>query len=228
MKVPNHIAIIMDGNGRWAQNQGLPRIAGHKEGISAVKRVVKACIQNNVKYLTLYSFSTENWKRPQQEIEFLFSLMESTLVAEMKALHAENIKVRFIGRISHLSEGLQKIINDTEKLTCQNTKLNLTFALNYGGRQEIVDAVKILLKMKISVENLDELSFGKFLYCPDLPDVDLVIRTAGEQRLSNFLIWQSIYAEFYFTPVLWPDFSEVELKKSIEDFSRRKRKFGGL
>ncbi len=226
--VPVHIAIIMDGNGRWAQKKGLPRVAGHREGISAVRRVVRASVDNNVKYLTLYSFSTENWKRPRQEIEFLFSLMESTLVVEMKTLHAENIRVRFIGRIGQLPEKLQKIIGDTEKLTFKNTGLNLTFAVNYGGRQEIIDAIKVLSKMKFSVRDLDEASFGRFLYSSDLPDVDLVIRTAGEQRLSNFLIWQSIYAEFYFTQVLWPDFSEDDLKRAIDDFARRKRKFGGL
>jgi len=228
MMVPVHIAIIMDGNGRWAQKKGLPRVAGHREGISAVRRVVRASVDNNVKYLTLYSFSTENWKRPRQEIEFLFSLMESTLVVEMKTLHAENIRVRFIGRIGQLPEKLQKIIGDTEKLTFKNTGLNLTFAVNYGGRQEIIDAIKVLSKMKFSVRDLDEASFGRFLYSSDLPDVDLVIRTAGEQRLSNFLIWQSIYAEFYFTQVLWPDFSEDDLKRAIDDFARRKRKFGGL
>ena len=226
--IPYHIAIIMDGNGRWVQERGLPRIAGHREGVSAIRRVVKASSQNDVKYLTLYSFSTENWKRPEQEVNFLFSLIETTLIAEMKALHAENIRVRFIGRITQLPEKLQKIISDTEGLTSKNTGLNLTLAINYGGRQEIIDAIKVLLKMKFPVEELDDVVFGKFLYLPDLPDVDLMIRTAGEQRLSNFLIWQSVYAEFYFTPVFWPDFSEDDLKKAIDNFSRRKRRFGGL
>ncbi|MGB9642737.1 MAG: isoprenyl transferase [Candidatus Ratteibacteria bacterium] len=227
-KIPVHVAIIMDGNGRWAQAKGLPRIAGHKEGISSVRKVVKVATDTGVKYLTLYSFSTENWKRPPGEVEFLFSLMETTLAKEMKELHDNNIRVRFIGRIRALPEKLQKLIRNTEELTANNTGLNLTFAVNYGGRQEIIDAFKRFVNSNYSIDKLDELSLRKFLYCPELPDVDLVIRTAGEQRLSNFLIWQSIYAEFYFTDTLWPDFSEVDFKKAMDEFTRRKRRFGGL
>ncbi|HPP07809.1 MAG TPA: isoprenyl transferase [bacterium] len=227
-QIPVHVAIIMDGNGRWAQAKGLPRVAGHKEGISSVRRVVKIAADTGVKYLTLYSFSTENWKRPSEEVEFLFSLMETTLIKEMKELHDNNIKVRFIGRIRALPDKLQKIIEDTEELTANNTGLNLTFAVNYGGRQEIIDAVKKSISLGYSVDKLDEVSFREFLYCPELPDVDLMIRTAGEQRLSNFLIWQSIYAEFYFTETLWPDFSETDFKKAINEFTKRKRRFGGL
>ncbi|MGC9065241.1 MAG: isoprenyl transferase [Candidatus Ratteibacteria bacterium] len=227
-KIPVHVAIIMDGNGRWAQAKGLPRIAGHKEGISSVRKVVKVATDTGVKYLTLYSFSTENWKRPPGEVEFLFSLMETTLAKEMKELHDNNIRVRFIGRIRALPEKLQKLIRNTEELTANNTGLNLTFAVNYGGRQEIIDAFKRFVNSNYSIDKLDELSLREFLYCPELPDVDLVIRTAGEQRLSNFLIWQSIYAEFYFTDTLWPDFSEVDFKKAMDEFTRRKRRFGGL
>lgn len=227
-KIPFHIAIIMDGNRRWAQLRGLPRMAGHKEGISAIKRTVKAAIQNNIRYLTLYSFSTENWKRSEEEVRFLFELMESALKQEMESLHSQNIKVKFIGRIDNLPENLQKIISDTEKLTENNTTLNLTFALNYGGRQEIVDAVKKIIKKGFRTKDIDEASFQKFLYYPELPDVDLMIRTAGEQRLSNFLIWQSTYAEFYFTQTLWPDFSEEDFKMALDEFSKRERRFGGL
>ncbi|MGC8805553.1 MAG: isoprenyl transferase [Candidatus Ratteibacteria bacterium] len=227
-KIPVHVAIIMDGNGRWAQAKGLPRIAGHKEGISSVRKVVKVATDTGVKYLTLYSFSTENWKRPPGEVEFLFSLMETTLAKEMKELHDNNIRVRFIGRIRAVPEKLQKLIRNTEELTANNTGLNLTFAVNYGGRQEIIDAFKRFVNSNYSIDKLDELSLREFLYCPELPDVDLVIRTAGEQRLSNFLIWQSIYAEFYFTDTLWPDFSEVDFKKAMDEFTRRKRRFGGL
>jgi len=201
---------------------------GWQATINAVKRVVNGSINNNVKYLTLYSFSTENWKRPRKEIEFLFSLMESNLMLEMNDLHAQNIRVCFLGRIWELPEKLQKIIRDTENLTLNNTGLHLSFAINYGGRQEIIDAVKHLFKKDFPVGKLDEISFGKFLYNSDLPDVDLLIRTAGEQRLSNFLIWQSAYAEFYFTRIFWPDFSEKELKKAIDAFAKRRRRFGGL
>ncbi|MCM8805791.1 MAG: isoprenyl transferase [Candidatus Omnitrophica bacterium] len=226
-QIPVHVAIIMDGNGRWAQQRGLPRFYGHKEGISAVRRVVKTSKQENIKYLTLYSFSTENWKRPKEEVEFLFSLMESQLREEMNSLHQENIRVRFAGRIQLLPEKLQTIISDTEKLTDANTGLNLTFAVNYGGRQEILDAIKRMLEKNRNCL-INEDTIRKFFYVPELPDVDLLIRTAGEQRLSNFLIWQSVYAEFYFTPVLWPDFSEHDFKQALEEFARRKRRFGGI
>ncbi len=227
-QIPIHVAIIMDGNRRWATEKGLPRVAGHKEGISAVRRTVRAAIDSGVRYLTLYSFSTENWKRPPDEVKFLFTLMEDSLTEEMKSLHAENIRVRFIGRIKQLPEKLQQIITSTEKLTEKNTRLNLTFALNYGGRQEILDAIEKIIHQKFKIDRLNEEKFRDFLYYPELPDVDMVIRTAGEQRLSNFLIWQSIYAEFYFIHTLWPDFSEKDFKMALEEFSKRKRRFGGL
>lgn len=226
--VPVHVAIIMDGNGRWATTRGLPRIAGHKEGISAVRRAIRTAVNCGIKYLTLYSFSTENWKRPPEEVNFLFNIMETNLVVEMNTLHQENIRVRFMGRIDQLPEKLQKIISDTEKLTRNNTKLNLTFAINYGGRQEILDAIKKIVNTKVQIEKIDEKVFREFFYCPELPDVDLMIRTAGEQRLSNFLLWQSIYAEFYFTKTLWPDFTEKDFIAAIKEFSKRKRRFGGL
>ncbi len=225
--IPFHVAIIMDGNRRWAKEKGLPAIAGHKQGIEAVRRTVRASIEKGISYLTLYSFSTENWKRPVEEVKFLFSLMESTLIKEMDSLHSQNIKVRFIGKIEQLPEGIRHIISKTEDLTGKNTGLNLTFALNYGGRHEILDAVEKIIKNRIEIEDLDEKRFRDFLYCPELPDVDLVIRTAGEQRLSNFLIWQSIYAEFYFTKILWPDFSEKDFDKAIDEYSKRIRRFGG-
>ncbi|MCM8821965.1 MAG: polyprenyl diphosphate synthase [Candidatus Omnitrophica bacterium] len=218
----------MDGNGRWAEAKGLPRVSGHKEGLSAVRRVVKAAKVYGVRYLTLYSFSTENWKRPPDEVKFLFMLMESTLTKEMEDLHSRNIRVRFAGKLDKLPEKLQQIIADTEKLTEENSGLNLTFAVNYGGRQEIIDAIKKIIKARYPIKHLDQDNFRQFLYCPQLPDVDLVIRTAGEQRLSNFLVWQSIYAEFYFTRTLWPDFSEKDFKMAMDEFSRRKRRFGGL
>ncbi|MCM8763919.1 MAG: polyprenyl diphosphate synthase [Candidatus Omnitrophica bacterium] len=226
--MPVHVAIIMDGNRRWARVKGLPSVAGHEEGLSAVRRIVKAAVDYGVKYLTLYSFSTENWKRPPDEVKFLFMLMESTLTKEIENLHSKSIRVRFAGRLSELPKKLQGIIARAEKLTGKNSGLNLTFAVNYGGRQEILDAIKKIIDSRYPIHQLDQDKFRQFLYCPELPDVDLVIRTAGEQRLSNFLIWQSIYAEFYFTRTLWPEFSKKDFKMAIDEFSRRERRFGGL
>jgi Undecaprenyl pyrophosphate synthetase (EC 2.5.1.31) len=201
--IPQHIGIIMDGNGRWAEMRNLPRIAGHKEGIEAVRRTVKAADKYKIKYLTLYSFSTENWKRPKEEIEFLFYLMEENLKKEGEKLNKNNVKVRFSGRKWELPENLIKIMDYVENLTNENTGLNLIFAINYGGRIEIVDAVKKIVKNCYKEEEIDENLIKKFLYLPDVPDPDLIIRTSGEKRISNFLLWESAYSEFYFTEVLW-------------------------
>ncbi|MGB9677519.1 MAG: isoprenyl transferase [Candidatus Ratteibacteria bacterium] len=226
--IPEHVGIIMDGNGRWAEKRNLPRIVGHKEGIEAVRRTVKAASKYNVKYLTLYSFSTENWKRPKDEIEFLFSLMEKNLRNEGENLNKNNVKVRFSGRIWELPENLCKIMDYVEKLTERNTGLNLIFAINYGGRGEIVDSIKKIFQKKYKIEEINEDLIKKYLYLPDIPDPDLIIRTSGEKRLSNFLLWQSAYSEFYFTHVLWPDFDENEFLKALYEYQRRKRKFGGI
>ncbi|MCM8785278.1 MAG: isoprenyl transferase [Candidatus Omnitrophica bacterium] len=226
--VPCHIGIIMDGNGRWAEKRNLPRIFGHKEGIEAVRRTVKAANKYNIKYLTLYSFSTENWKRPKEEIEFLFSLMEKKLREEGENLHKNNVRVRFIGRIQELPPNLIEIIDYVEILTKRNTGLNLIFAINYGGRTEIIDGIKEIIKSGHSEKEINEELLSKFLYLPDVPDPDLIIRTSGEKRISNFLLWQSAYSEFYFTKVLWPDFDEKEFLKALLDYQRRKRKFGAI
>jgi len=224
--LPAHIAIIMDGNGRWAKKRGLPRIMGHKEGIKAVKRVVKAARKYGIKYLTLYSFSTENWRRPEEEVNFLFHLMEERLQVEGKNLHKNNVKVLFIGRRDNLPSVLQKIMNDIEQLTKNNTGLNLIFAINYGSRQEIVDGVgKIIAE---GTKKITEEDITNHLWTGNIPDPDLIIRTSGEKRLSNFLLWQAAYSELYFTPVLWPDFKEADLLKALFDFQRRKRRFGGV
>ena len=225
--IPVHVGIIMDGNGRWATKRNLPRIAGHKEGLKAVRRVVKAANKYGVKYLTLYSFSTENWKRPKEEVEFLFKLMEDRLRKEGENLHKNNVKVRFTGRREELPKELKKIMEEVEKLTSKNTGLNLVFAINYGGRQEIIDAVKKIIKKGYTFQDVNEQLINKFLYL-QIPDPDLIIRTAGEKRLSNFLLWQSAYSEFYFTNVLWPDFNEEYFYKALLSYQRRKRKFGGL
>ncbi|MCM8810864.1 MAG: isoprenyl transferase [Candidatus Omnitrophica bacterium] len=226
--IPYHIGIIMDGNGRWAEKRNLPRIFGHKEGIKAVRRTVKAANKYNIKYLSLYSFSTENWKRPKEEIEFLFSLMEKNLRKEGENLNKNNVKVRFIGRIWELPFNLIEIINYVENLTKNNTGLNLIFAINYGGRSEIIDGIKKIIKSGYRIEEINEELLVKFLYLPDVPDPDLIIRTSGEKRISNFLLWQSAYSEFYFTKVLWPDFDEKEFLKALLDYQRRKRKFGAI
>ncbi|HDN97930.1 MAG: isoprenyl transferase [Candidatus Omnitrophota bacterium] len=224
--LPTHIGIIMDGNGRWAQKRNLPRYYGHKRGIESVRRVVKAAKKYGIKYLTLYSFSTENWKRPKEEVEFLFKLMEERLKKEGEKLNKQNVRVRFIGNREQLPKKLQKIMEDVEELTKNNDGLNLTFAINYGGREEILQAIKKLKKEDL--KDLNEENFKKYLYTKDLPDPDIIVRTAGEKRLSNFLLWQSSYSEFYFTKTLWPDFSEEDFLKVLADYQRRKRKFGGL
>ena len=225
--IPCHIGIIMDGNGRWAQRRKLPRIFGYREGLKAVRKVVKAAKKFKIKYLTLYSFSTENWKRPEEEVNFLFKLMETRLRKEGESLNRNNVKVEFTGRKEGLPEKLIEIMDYVRDITKNNTGLNLIFAINYGGRQEILDAVEKIVKKK-KIKKVDEGTFRKFLYLPDVLDVDLIIRTAGEKRISNFLIWQSVYSEFYFTDVLWPDFDEEDFYKALVSYQKRKRKFGGL
>ncbi|MCX8081898.1 MAG: isoprenyl transferase [bacterium] len=224
--VPSHIAVIMDGNGRWAKKRGLPRIAGHREGLKAVRRIVKAASNYGVKYLTLYSFSTENWKRPPEEVKFLFHLMEERLRAEGEKLHKNNVRVYFIGKREQLPEKLIKTMLYIEKKTHKNTGLNLIFAINYGSRQEIVDAVRKCVSSE--EKDITEEMIEKNLYTAGIPSPDLIIRTSGEKRMSNFLLWQSAYAELYFTPVLWPDFTENDFLKALFDYQRRQRRFGGV
>ncbi|MCM8804180.1 MAG: isoprenyl transferase [Candidatus Omnitrophica bacterium] len=226
--VPVHIGIIMDGNGRWAEKRNLPRILGHKEGIEAVRRVVKLAVKYGIKYLSLFSFSTENWKRPKEEIEFLFSLMEENLRKEGENLNKNNVRVRFSGRKWQLPKNLYEIMDYVEKLTEKNTGLNLIFAINYGGRAEIIDAFKEIIKKGYKEEDIKEDLIKEFLYLPDIPEPDLIIRTSGEKRISNFLLWQCAYSEFYFSKVLWPDFNEDEFLKALIDYQKRKRKFGSV
>jgi len=225
--IPVHIAIIMDGNGRWAQKRGLPRIMGHKQGLKAVRQAVKVADDCGVKYLTLYAFSSENWKRPRDEVRFLFTLMAHQLQKESRPLHRKNVRVRFIGRRHLLPESLRKVMDEVENLTSINTGLTLVLAINYGGRQEIVDAVSRIAK-KCVVDDINEQMVGKHLYTFDMPDPDLIIRTSGEKRLSNFLLWQCAYSELYFTPVLWPDFQRRDFMKALLSYQKRKRKFGGI
>ena len=229
---PEHIAIIMDGNGRWARNRGLPRIAGHKEGVSSIVKVVKAAVKCKVKILTLYAFSTENWKRPKSEVEFILKLPKQFLDVYLPELISNNVRIQVIGDMELLPDYTRDAVQYAMDRTRHNDGLQLNFALNYGSRHEILKAVKEMVAdindTKISVEELDEQQFSKYLYTKDMPDPDLMIRTGGEQRLSNFLLWQSAYSEFWYTDVLWPDFSEREFLLALDDYRQRNRRYGGL
>lgn len=225
---PEHIAIIMDGNGRWANQRNLSRTKGHKEGVKAAKKIIEYSAKLNIKYLTLYAFSSENWKRPRTEVSFLMNLFNSTIDRELDNLIEKNVKVNFIGRRSNLGRSIKKRIENAEEKTKNGNKLVLNIALNYGGRQEIADAVKNIIKDKVKAENIDEELVSDYLYTTDIPDPDLVVRTSGEFRISNYLLWQIAYSEIYITDVLWPDFDENELDKTIKDYSNRNRRFGSI
>ena len=223
----NHIAIIMDGNGRWAQDKGMDRIFGHKEGANSAKKIIEACSDLNINYLTLYAFSTENWNRPQFEVDSLMSLLSAMLKNEIKELERNNIVFNVVGRVEDLPKSVQNIISDVIDRTKYNTGLILSLALSYGGRQEIIDAVNKIIVSKKS-EIIDEEIVKNNLYCPEIPDPDLIIRTAGEYRLSNFLLWQSAYAELFVSQKNWPDFKKKDLMEALKDFENRQRTFGKL
>ncbi|MDB3980131.1 isoprenyl transferase [Candidatus Marinimicrobia bacterium] len=223
----NHIAIIMDGNGRWAKDKGMDRIFGHKEGAKSAKRVIEACSDLNINYLTLYAFSTENWNRPQSEVDSLMSLLSLMLKNEIKELERNNIVFNVVGRVEDLPKSVQNIISDVIDRTKHNTGLVLSLALSYGGRQEIIDAVNKIIVSKKS-EIINEEIVKNNLYCPEIPDPDLIIRTAGEHRLSNFLLWQSAYAELFVSKKNWPDFKKKDLMEALKDFENRDRTFGKL
>ena len=223
-KVPLHVGIIMDGNGRWAQRRGLPRIMGHKVGVESVRSVIRAAKKAGVKYLTLYTFSSENWQRPAEEVGALMYMLKVLLKREIRNLNHLGVQVRAIGELHLLPPDVRAVLDYAIRETAGNRDLILTLALSYGGRREIVSAVNRAIEA--GVKEVDEESFRNFLYDPELPDVDLVIRTAGEYRLSNFLLWQSAYAELYFTETLWPDFREEDFFRALEDYSKRVRKFG--
>jgi undecaprenyl diphosphate synthase len=228
--VPKHIAIIMDGNGRWAKERGLPRIAGHREGINSVREITRICGEIGVKYLTLFTFSTENWNRPKREVKALMTLLLSTIKKEIKELHKNNVKFSTIGDISILPKSTEKGIREGIELTFNNSGLNLILALNYGSRQEILSAVNNIIsdinKKDIEIDSIDENIFSSYLYTNNCPDPDLLIRTSGELRISNFLLWQSAYTEMYLTDTYWPSFRENELFQAILDFQNRERRFG--
>ncbi len=226
--LPAHIAIIMDGNGRWANSRGLPRVAGHRAGTENLRRVIEACVEFGVKVLTIYAFSTENWERPQDEVKGLMTILEDVIDRELAELHKNGVQLRHIGHLEGLSPRLQKKVKQAMELTRDNQSLILNIAFNYGGRDELVCAVRGILRDGIAADAVDETLIGKYLYTAGLPDPDLVIRTSGEQRTSNFLIWQAAYAEWYFPPVYWPDFNKEELRKALWEFCRRDRRFGGV
>lgn len=228
--LPTHLAIIMDGNGRWAKQQGKLRTFGHENGTKTVKKIVEACAKLGINFLTLYTFSTENWNRPKIEVDILMKLLIGSLKRELKTLQNNNIKLNTIGNIDSLPKGVRKELLEVMEQTKDNKAMTLTLALSYGSRDEIINAVKkITEKVKnniISIDTIDESIINQHLYTQNVPDVDLLIRTSGEHRISNFLLWQIAYAEFYFTDVLWPDFKEAHLHEAILSYQKRERRFG--
>lgn len=225
--LPTHVAIIMDGNARWAGQRHLSRLEGHRVGTENIRRVVETFAKYQVKYLTLYAFSTENWLRPKAEVRGLMQILNRVIKRETKALHEKGVRLRHLGRLDRLSERLQREIRRSIELTKDNTRMTLSIAFDYGGRAEIIEAVGSIVREGLPADMVDENLFGRYLYSNGLPDPDLIIRTAGEMRLSNFLLWQSAYAELYFTPVPWPEFDEEEIRKALLAYSKRQRKFGG-
>ncbi|MCD6290213.1 MAG: di-trans,poly-cis-decaprenylcistransferase [Anaerolineae bacterium] len=216
----------MDGNGRWARRRGLPRLMGHRAGVENIRRVLEGCVEYGVKILTIYAFSTENWARPVEEVEGLMQLLSEAIQQQIDELHRNGVQLRHIGRLAGIEPALQEQVRAAIELTKHNDRIILNVAFNYGGRAEILDAVRRLIADGIKPEALTEELFSRYLYTSGLPDPDLIIRTGGEYRLSNFLLWQAAYAEYYATPTYWPDFDKEELRKALEDYARRERRFG--
>ncbi len=225
-RVPRHVAIIMDGNGRWAQRRGLPRSAGHEAGTENLRRVIRGCVEFGVEILTIYAFSTENWGRPRWEVQALMRILEGVIDKELDELAAEGVQLRHIGVLDRLPAKLQDKVHRAIELTKHNTRLIVNIAFNYGGRDEIVHAVQAIIRDGIPAEEITESLINSYLYTAGLPDPDLIIRTSGELRVSNFLIWQGAYAEYYVCSTLWPDFDRDELRKALEHYARRERRFG--
>jgi undecaprenyl diphosphate synthase len=225
---PGHIAIIMDGNGRWAQKHKLPRIAGHQKGAESARRVIENLIELGIPYVTLFAFSTENWNRPKEEVDGIFSLLESNLKEGIAIAMEKHARIYHLGDTSSFDPNLVKKIKEAEEMTRNNTSINIVLAFNYGSRAEMVEAIKKIVSAGLRPEDISEDTISQNLFCPGVPDPDLIIRTSGEMRLSNFLLWQSAYAEIYFSPVLWPDFDKKELVKALESYAGRQRRFGGL
>lgn len=228
LKIPHHLAIIMDGNGRWAKARGLPRLAGHRAGTENLRRILRACVDLGIKVLTIYAFSTENWERPRSEVRGLMSILERVIDRELNELDANGVQIRHLGRLEGVSERLQRKIKYALERTAHNDRLILNVAFNYGGRAEIVDAVQRIIADGVPADQVDEALLSHYLYTGDLPDPDLIVRTSGELRVSNFLLWQGAYAEYYAPATYWPDFDREELIKALEHYSRRDRRFGSL
>jgi undecaprenyl diphosphate synthase len=227
-RVPVHVGIIMDGNGRWAQRRGLPRMAGHRAGVENIRRILRASVEFGIKMLTIYAFSTENWKRPEDEVQGLLGIFAGVIVRELSDLHREGVQLRHIGRLEGISDNLRAEVLRAVDLTRHNDRLVLNVAFNYGGRAEIVDAVRAIVHAGYTAQEVTEELIGRHLYTAGCPDPDLIIRTSGELRTSNFLIWQAAYAEYYVTPVFWPDFDKAELHKALLAFNQRERRFGDV
>lgn len=226
--MPQHIAVIMDGNGRWAKKRGLPRLAGHQAGTENLRRVIRSCVELGIRYLSIYAFSTENWGRPKEEVEGLLKILESVIEKELTELNEEGVQLRHIGRLERLPAALRKKVEYAIDLTKNNTKLTVVVAFNYGGRDEIVYAVEQLIRQGARVEDISESLISQNLFTAGVPDPDLIIRTSGEMRLSNFLIWQAAYSEYFVTSTFWPDFDKEELQKAIDAYRQRSRRFGCL
>ncbi len=227
-KIPQHVAIIMDGNGRWALQRGLPRLAGHKAGTENLRRIIRASVELGVKYLTIYAFSTENWGRPPEEVKGLMYILEDVIDRELNELHKEGVQLRHIGRLERLAPSLQEKVLDAIDVTKNNDRLILNIAFNYGGRDEIVQAIQRMMKDGVSPEKVTDELVSRYLYTAGVPDPDLIIRTSGELRVSNFLIWQAAYSEWYITPTFWPDFDKDEYRRALESFAHRDRRYGKI
>ncbi len=225
-RIPKHVAIIMDGNGRWASQRNLPRLAGHRAGTENLRRVITACVEFGIRYLTLYAFSTENWRRPEDEVQGLLAILEDVLDREVAELNREGVQLRHLGRLEGIGPRVQRKVQQAIELTKSNQRLVLNVAFNYGGRDEIVQAVRRMIADKIPGDQVTEPLFAQYLYTAGIPDPDLIIRTSGELRTSNFLIWQGAYAEWYITPVYWPDFDKEQLRLALWEYSQRDRRFG--
>lgn len=227
-RIPNHVAIIMDGNGRWAKQRGLSRMEGHEAGTENIRRVLSRAAEVGVRYLTLWAFSTENWRRPQEEVAGLMRILGSAIESETEELHKQGAQLRHIGDLDALDPDLRQSVLEAIELTQHNTRIVLTLAFNYGGRQELIHAISNMIRDGVDPDDIDDAMVQRYLYMPDLPDADLIVRTSGEWRLSNFLLWQSAFSELYFTPKFWPDFGPQDLDAAVLDYSQRERRFGGV
>jgi undecaprenyl diphosphate synthase len=227
-RFPRHVAIIMDGNGRWALQRGLPRLAGHKAGTENLRRVIRSTVEFGIPYLTIYAFSTENWGRPPEEVQGLMRILEDVIDRELNELHKEGVQLRHIGRLERLAPTLQEKVLHAIDMTRDNQRLILNIAFNYGGRDEIVQAIQRIIKDGVPAENVTDEMVSRYLYTAGVPDPDLIIRTSGELRISNFLIWQAAYSEWYVTPTFWPDFDKEEYRRALETFAQRDRRYGGI